>query len=226
VSDWPPSKGELLETYPDSELLKYPAKIREELAASVPNFEQLGAEKKKQLCDIVRVLDLIGMTTMSRLQFPIEELAFYAPPRTIEKNKRLVNAWFADRADYEGTLAAKRARDSLMAGDFIDAISAALLAGEKSRARSAEIGSKTRSTLPRRGSVKPKDKFKLERDNWIIERARELLRKYPDTKDAPLARLIFNSRAKDAPELGEVDTVRRFLAKNRNLVRQGLPYQT
>jgi hypothetical protein len=70
----------------------------EELAASVPHFEQLSANKRQQLCDIVVNLDLIGMTTLSRLQFSTETLAFYAPPREIAKNKCKARA----RRDYGG----------------------------------------------------------------------------------------------------------------------------
>jgi len=225
LKPWPPFLEELLATLPGSIESKYAADIRSELMPT-SHFKDLNEEDQRTLCQVLQTLDSIAATTMAQLHFAPEELAFFAPPVEIGRNKRKSKQWQADREDYECVTAAHNARVAILNGDLVAALSYALDCAMRSRARFAEIGRSVRKSLPKKGSTKPKNPELARRDEWLVRRAREALGRNPDFDDAKLARLIVGSRKKSDPQIGVVATVRKALRRHRKLIRQGLPGQS
>jgi hypothetical protein len=224
MKPWPPSMKELLARRPDSPDSAYHHRLRAELKKSTSYFSAMPRDKQAQIVSTVHRLDTFATTAMSRLHFPLDQLSFVAPPDAIGANERKSREWLADRRDYEAIEAAYRARIAIFGGQWIEAVDAALDAGHYSRARFADLGSQVRSKLPRKGSKK--ERTELSPDHvWLVAKARTILERNPDMKDLPLARLVKNTLKSGDPIIGSVSTIRKWLARYRTLIRQGLPEQ-
>lgn len=211
---WPPSKGELWAADPDTRTSSYDARLSSELNSSVSYFRELDEEQQHEVLSIVRWLDMIAGQALNNLRnSPWTEWERRLFPLSKEKrlkDKRTEAAWEADHTDQLCIDSARRAREAIFVGNWIAATKAGFEAVQHSRARSAEIGWKVRSKLPRKGSHRMSAGLS-SRDRRIAEEAAALNASKPNLSDSVIAERIANRHAGEPghPKAGRIRQILR-----------------
>ena len=172
--------------------------------------------KKQLLCTAIVRLDSFAASAKTRLRFPIHELAFGIPSDKIARNERALKQWQAEYSDYQCIQEALRTRSEILAGNFVEAIVAALDAGHFSRYRFAERGWQSGQKLRKAGRV---NQSRAERNREVIIReATEICSRYlSQGKKYNCSGIAVEiaDRHKNQRSFVKVDSIRRTLSKYR-----------
>jgi len=221
VSEWPPRWEGTFEHGPGRPIVDtYSLQVRQELEAHAPFFEQLSDDQQAKLAHIVHTLDSLASAAAKELRncrWTADELRTLEPPASAA-SERDVRRWRGDQANQLCVDACARARQAIMADDWITAVEAAMVAGNRALGDLANSAFRNQKPLLDQEQRAQRHNETARRDEAIRELAREIRARRPNLSTTAVAKQIEGT---DVAEGLTVESLRKIITADRKAGNAG-----
>lgn len=226
---WPPIFEETFLDGDEPRAPEYHNEIIEKWLLQSPAYRAVSDEFRGELVSVLWSIDNGASRAVKKLLkggWTIEQLRGPMPARL--KGTRGRNAWNRLLDVANSIDAAEDLREAIFAGEWAEAISAALYAGNVGFAEYAHLGVAAQRALARRHKKGPRQiaiEQRLEqRNESILDEAEKIRRRNPKLKNLRIAEMI-TARHVDDPDYPGKHGIRKLMGNHKKLRKRGLQSQ-
>ena len=218
VSDWPPRWEDTFAPGPErSPVDAHSLRVHQELAAIAPYFSE---EQQARLAWIVYALDNYASAAARELRgcrWTAEDLRAREPPASVVSGRE-VNRWRGYQANQLCVDACWRARQAIIAGDWLTAVEAAMVAGNRALGDLANSAIRSLKPLLDQEQRTQRHDETARRNETICQMAREIRERRPNFSVAAIAKQI---KGHEVAKGLSVDSLRKIIAGKRKAGNAG-----
>ena len=221
MSEWPPRWEDTFEPGPHRPVVDaHSLQVRQELETQALFFAQLSDDQQAKLAHIVYTLDSFASAAAMQLRnrgWTAEEVRTLEPPASAASDRDL-RRWRGDQANQLCIDACWRARQAIMAGDWITAVEAAVMAGNRAIGDLANSAFRNRMPLLDQKQRARRHDETARRDAAICELAQEIRERRPNLSDMAIAKQIAGNEISKGLA---VELLRKIIAKDAKAGKAG-----